>query len=156
MPEVETSAVPAALAPHIEKLPEPVKGIATNFFKAVATPEEAQARSAAAAMSFIQLWAASQAPTIALFTALLVSSHLQTVEGHINKATSAAPALYLVPGAFAVIFVLNVLCWMSSLLSWVVMLVWMALAAHFAAELVCSNWKRAAKTAKGPEEAKEE
>merc|ERR1711904_266824 len=131
MPEVETSAVPAALAPHIEKLPEPVKGIATNFFKAVASPEEAQARSAAAAMSFIQLWAASQAPT-------------------------TAPALYLVPGAFAVIFVLNVLCWMSSLLSWGVMLVWMALAAHFAAELVCSNWKRAAKTAKGPEEAKEE
>merc|ERR1711998_782800 len=160
MPEVETASasVPAALAPHMDKIPPPAKEVIEKFFGDVANPQEASARGFAAAMTVLQLWAASDWPIFCILVALVTlidpmraGSYLVIADTHIHKALSSVPAMFLLPGAIGAIVLLNILGYMIYMLSWIICLFYMALSAHFAAEVVVSNWKKEQKHAEGEE-----
>lgn len=157
MADTSTSVanVPAQLQPFMDKIPPPINGIVVQFFDCLAVPEEAQARASAAAMTIIGLWAVSSAPIISLLVGLLVlidpitvSKHLEVADAMIRKGLKAAPPVALVPGAVGGIVSLNLLGYAFSLFAWITTLLWVALAAFFAAEVAIAQWKKEQKHSK--------
>merc|ERR1712199_21900 len=149
------SPVPSMLEPVVEKLPpnvqEHVKAIIGKF-----TADQCVSRGHAIALSTLQIWAIAASPYIALLAALLVTldpqmcaKHLETADSYRHQLTKSVPSAYLLPAAVASIFLLTILSWLSSMAGWITMIVWMALAAAFAADVVVTNWKKEQKHAKG-------
>jgi hypothetical protein len=150
----DSGNVPAALAPVMANLPDSIKPHVMKIFDVLSKPDEARANGMALALTILQLWAVSSCPWFAIFVSVIIvlvqlsdptiiSSKVVMVEGIIHKTFQSIPHLFLVPASFGGIIVTNLLDWMiGGLLSWLLMLLWMALTALFVAEVVTMNCEK--------------
>merc|ERR1712072_532416 len=164
-PQVNTTKEPEpAWMAHVDKLPPQVQEPLKVWIGDISSKEnEAQARSQAAALVLLQLWALSSTPWGGILAGLLclinpqeVAKQLLTVDGYVRKAFKVLPQPILAsPGAMLVIVVFYVLGMISYYLDWIVMFALMAIATHAAASHCVDVWKkeqqRAAKEGDAPE-----
>eukprot|EP00656_Telonema_subtile_P054982 TRINITY_DN835_c0_g1_i2.p2 TRINITY_DN835_c0_g1~~TRINITY_DN835_c0_g1_i2.p2 ORF type:complete len:184 (+),score=38.12 TRINITY_DN835_c0_g1_i2:89-640(+) len=146
--------LPPALQGVAEKLPPPIQEYVHTLAGALSKPEEVRARSQAAALSLLQLWAVSYAPWTSLFVALVASLdppliylQIEALQPKLRAISAMAPPVALAPGAIVVIIGAELLAYVSYYLSWIVMILWTAIAAYSAADIASGHWKHEQKVA---------